>query len=35
MFNDKITRKDLDYLDMLYKTAYSAESVTVILKLAL
>ena len=27
MFNDKITRADLDYLDNLYKTAYSAESV--------
>lgn len=27
MFNDKITREDIDYLDNLYKTAYSAESV--------
>lgn len=26
MFNDKITKQDLEYLDNLYKTAYSAES---------
>ena len=25
MFNDKITREDIAYLDNLYKTAYSAE----------
>ena len=27
MFNDKITREDIEYLDMLYKTADSAEDV--------
>jgi hypothetical protein len=26
LFNDKITKQDLEYLDNLYKTAYSAES---------
>ena len=26
-FNTNLTREDLDYLDNLYKTAYSAESV--------
>lgn len=26
-FNTKLTREDIEYLDMLYKTAYSAEDV--------
>lgn len=27
MFNDKLTKADIEYLDSLYKTAYSAEDI--------